>query len=345
MVMKSAVAVGVAVLGLGAQVGLRASPLQAVSEVYVAAATVISGNGGAGSRVNCFSVPSLRPAEHGGTVTALSADGRVMTDSAATWADHQFNGANGPYYVVFESGPWRDITDTSAADHALGLAGSVGVVSVGEQYRIRRHWTVGGVFGPGNETGLYPGLNCAEADGVLLHDAATQRTWSVFYCSASGSEGWQYCDYRLAGAQVIPPAQGIMVQRKVPGDVVCYTSGVAGALSGQALPPDVIIQPGYNLVGTLRAAEPVALPELGLYTGDPATGVAGGSNPSEADNVIVVSADGSVVRYFYLTLPGHQGWYDAKYNPADAVLVEPGAAFFVQRKGGRQAFSWQVPAE
>jgi hypothetical protein len=95
----------------------------------------------------------------------------------------------------------------------------------------------------------------------------------------------------------------------------------------------------------LKPGQSVELEDLGLYTGDSGTGVLGGKNPSEADNLIVVAPNGMTTRYFYLDLPGYEGWYDARYRLADHDQIGPGTAFFMYRKAGQPGFVWQRPGD
>jgi hypothetical protein len=106
------------------------------------------------------------------------------------------------------------------------------------------------------------------------------------------------------------------------------------------------VQPGYNLLGTLKSLSSVSLANLNLYTGDATTGMAGNLNPSLADNLIVVEPDGSVATYFYYyNAGGYQGWVDANgFSDANNVLVPPGSAFFINRQAPG-AFTWSIPAE
>ena len=112
--------------------------------------------------------------------------------------------------------------------------------------------------------------------------------------------------------------------------------------------PGLAITPvfsGFNLLGTLNSQRALKLSELNLYTGNAATGIGSGSNPSVADNLILVHPDTTTSSYFYSDYPGFEGWYDAAFRPAADTLIDAGAAFFLQRKAPRGAFYWTIPAE
>jgi hypothetical protein len=106
------------------------------------------------------------------------------------------------------------------------------------------------------------------------------------------------------------------------------------------------VQPGYNLLGTLKSLSSVTLSNMDLYTGDSTTGMVGNLNPSLADNLIVVQPDGSVTTYFYYYSPGgYHGWINAAgFTDADSVLIPPGSTFFINRQAPGP-FIWTNPAE
>ncbi len=107
----------------------------------------------------------------------------------------------------------------------------------------------------------------------------------------------------------------------------------------------VTIDQGYNLVGTLKSAAPIKLSDLQLYTGNQATGLASGLNPSSSDNLLVVQPNGSTATYFYYNDSVNQGWLNASFSLANNVQITPGTALFICRKAPNGAFNWTIPAE
>jgi len=106
------------------------------------------------------------------------------------------------------------------------------------------------------------------------------------------------------------------------------------------------VEPGYNLVGTLKNLSNLTLGTLNIYTGDPTTGMASGGNTAGSDTLIVVQPDGTTATYFYYKdNSGNQGWLDANYNPSANVLINAGSAFFVHRLTSNGSFNWTIPME
>jgi len=299
---------------------------------------MIQGNGGAGARVNFFALQRVNPVSLAGRVTAVAAGSIV--DTKANWTQNQFNGTNGAFYVEFDSGLKVDITGTDRTTKTLTLANSQTGVAVGNAYRIRRHLTLGDIFGKSNEAGLLAGPNNAQADNVLIYVPQTQQMLTFFYSNVQGFTGWYKDDYTAAAQVIVNPEAGLMVRTKSNRDVVLYGSGPSK--EGVTMMP---VYPGLNLLGTLKAKRALMLSELNIYTGDGTNGLAGGANSAVADNLILVNPDSSTSNYFYSDYPGFQGWYDASYQASGSVTIAPGTAFFLQRKNPRGAFYWVVPAE
>jgi len=204
---------------------------------------------------------------------------------------------------------------------------------------------VASLLGTNNETGLLSGPNPAQADNVLIYMPETQTTLTVFYYSNpsfTSWQGWVRADtFTPAPDQVVYPEEGVMVRRIVASDAHLYLCGPIKL--GVSLAP---VQPGYNLLGTLKSLSSVSLSNLNLYTGDATTGMVGDLNPSLADNLIVVQPDGSVTTYFYYHNPEvYQGWVNAGgFTLANDVQIPAGSAFFINRQAPG-AFTWTIPAE
>jgi hypothetical protein len=284
----------------------------------------------------------VRPILSAGTVASISST--AIIDTNATFVAGEF-GTNGmPAYVEFDNGTMVDIANTTPNSLALALS-TAGRASVGQSYRIRAHFTVASLFGTNNEAGLVAGPNPARADNILLVLPQTQQTLTLFYYSNPSFtpwEGWVRADtFQPDPDQVVYPEQGLMVRRIVPSNAQVYLCGPIK--TGVAV---VAVHPGYNLLGTLKSLSSVTLSNLDLYTGDASTGMVGGLNPSQGDNLIVVNPNGSVSTYFYYYNPGvYLGWVNANgFTLSGGVPMPPGSAFFINRQAPG-AFNWTIPAE
>jgi hypothetical protein len=313
--------------------------VESVTESFVASATSLPGSAGGVPRFSCFSLQMVIPAVYAGTVTSVGSG--TIGDTGANWTQNQFNGTNGTFYAEFDSGWIATISHSDALTKTLSFTAIQPVaIAPGAAYRIRRHVTLADVFGPNNEVGLLGGQNSAEGDNVLLHSPETQVTHAFFYSTVPGFNGWYRDDYTPAAQLVIHPGQGIMIRRRSSPSLDLYLKG--SAKEGMTLSP---IYPGLNLVGTVKGSKTLRLSDLNLYTSNAATGVAGGSNPSLADNLVVINPDSTTATYFYSDYPGFQGWFDGSFRPSGTVMMDAGSAFFINRKAPRGAFYWGVPSE
>jgi hypothetical protein len=311
--------------------------IESTTENFVTTATTIQGNGGTGASLTAFALQAMTPSIYVGTVSSLN--GLSLIDTKASWQDQQFSGSNGLHYVEFASGMMADITQTAAGIKTLTLAGGLpSVPAAGSTFKIHKHLTIADVFGTTNQAGLQPGPNANQADNVILFVPQTQEIVTIFYSNVPGFNGWYLDTYDPAGDLVVYPEQGLMVRSKTSRTLSLVRSGVrrTGAIAAPVFK-------GFNLVGQLKAEAPRKLSQLNLYSGDPSTGLAGGSNPDSADALIFLNPDTTTSTYFYSDYPGFQGWFDNSYRPADNVSVAPGTAFFILRKQQRGLFYWTMP--
>jgi hypothetical protein len=324
---------------LGMAAPSRAPSVESMTDVFVAKATIIKGMTGPQAQITYFALPTMSAPAYSGVVSGIGTG--TLTDASANWQQNQFNGSNGSFYAHFDVGYMADITQTDAATKTLSYPGTLPAgVAVGSKFKIRKHLTLADVFGANNQAGLLAGSSPAQADNVLLHVPETQRTLCFFYSSVPGYIGWYRDDYSPANNTVIYPEQGLMIRRKITGNVVLYLCGATQ--NGLIRAP---VYNGFNLLGTLKTTTSLQLSQLNLYTGDLNTGLAPASNPADADNVILVNPDSTTTICFYSNYPGYVGWYDSTFQPAATVAVAPGTPFFVQRKASRGLFHWSVPQE
>jgi hypothetical protein len=324
------------VLGLAGAATSAWATIETTSPVYVGASTTLAGNGGSGSRLTTFGLRMVQPIAFAGKIS--DTQNNTLTDTNATWADGQFGTSGTQAYVEYDNGVMVDVSNTSASSQSLTLAGSLsGIASVGDSYRVRPHMTIASLFGTNNETGLKVGTTASQADSILLQMAVSQATVTIFYFSNQFGHGWVFGNLQAADRQVIYPEEGVMVLRKVPGDLSLFTCGPVK--TGITVVP---IEPGYNLVGTLKSLNAVTLTNLNLYTGSSTTGMASGFSAGGSDNVLVIAPDGTSTTYFYHTVGG---WVDGSLHSAANVPIAAGSAFFLKRLTADGPFNWTIPAE
>jgi uncharacterized protein (TIGR02597 family) len=269
----------------------------------------------------------------------------MVTDSHAQWSDGQFEGANGPHYIELTSGQYAgltaDIATCSGTTRTLALSVDLSpLLSGGEAYCIRPCWTLASVFGPNDEAGLGGGSSVT-ADEILVLDTCTGVYSSYYYKTAGlGGTGWRsttspFTDQSNARISL---GQGILVQRKQPGDISLKLFGTVKA--GNTLLP---VAPGLNIVANI-APTGMMLGNSGLYTGDSGTGLAGGSLTS-ADQVLLFDGVTYQTYYYKTTGLGGTGWRSASGSSLDAsdTIIPPGGAVLIQRATSRPGFYWKVP--
>lgn len=342
----------VTIIGCLSTATLVSPAAQVVSETYVSTAVTIGGAGTNNHHETWFSLSMVKPFAAAGTITAIGSNS--VSDSSATWATDQFNGARGFYYIEFldtnltstASGLMADILDTDGATKTITLSGDPrSLISVGAKYRIRPHYTFFDIFGPNNEAGLLGGANNNKADIVQI-ESQGKTPVTVFYWSYTNTQtnihGWYTLNTNGYVPQlnfVIYPEQGIRVCRKGSNDVVL-------ALKGQLkqTPTKVPVYPGNNALGALKAFKTMNLTNLNIYTGDNASGFMAGLNPNDADALQITKPDGTPIRYFYFDNGNYKGWMDWEYNPPVSNLIAPGSAFVILRRAATP-FIWNIPGE
>ena len=109
------------------------------------------------------------------------------------WTADEFNGANGEFFIEIISGPYAglmtDILATDVTGKTLTTYDDLSsLLTAGEVYRIRKHRTLGDVFGENNESGLAGGFSVSEADEVMVLNPVTQ-TFLTFYFKTGGFGG------------------------------------------------------------------------------------------------------------------------------------------------------------
>lgn len=300
----------------------------------------VAGTGGATpSQLSFRGLGLTRPIEYQGSAETVQAN--TLTDNEATWADNQFNGA-GAFFVEITSGPAAgttyDITATAGgASKTITVAGTL-PTGANATFKVRKHWTIGTVFGPNNEGGLQGGTE-STADRILVYNG---NGYDAYFYSTGGLPG---IGWRKAGDvtnadktnTVLLPDEGLIVQRQQSAPTKVVLMGAVKTLQTSS----AVIQ-GLNFIGNVYAA-PMTLGSSGLYTGNASTGIAAGT-ASTADQILIYNGS-TYDTYFYSNggLPG-TGW--RKVSGADSPQADTqlpvGSSVIIKRRNPT-AFYWVAP--
>jgi Bacterial Ig domain/Fibronectin type III domain len=301
--------------------------------------------GTTGSQTSAYSylaVNMVNPTSYQGTVTAKGS--LSIADSAGDWTDSQFNGANGSHYLEIVSGSWAglttDIIATDAASKTITTDDDLSsVLTGGEQFRIRKHRTIGDVFGKNNEAKLLGGTSVSTSDEVRVFNPVNQTFLSYYFDTMAG--GWRSSTDASTDASntELYVDQGVSIRRRTGGQVTVVVTGAVKL--GQTIAP---IGANSNLCANMYPAGTMNLGSCGLYTGNSTTGLAGNSKIGSADEVQIWSGS-AFKRYFYKSGgSGGVGWRLSSNTKADAsaTQIPVGASIYVIRKNGRPPFNWKI---
>lgn len=319
------------VLTLASEAQPRISELHGTRAVTVASATS-----------TFASAPLAEPRLALGEIAVVGASS--ITAGANQWPSNLL--AGGPAYLVITQGANAGTTtDIVAASGGVLTLGDdlTGIATAGDRFEVRRHHTLLGLFNRTNSGSLDSGASMTAADNVQF--AKTDGSFeNFFHSTVSGSEGWRDASLVAENNRVVYPEQSFVLKRKAASVTTLFQQGILNSEGGSGnggagATPVVAVVTGTNLV-TSPADRPVTLADLGLHTGDPATGVASATTAANADRIIVPQPNGTQKTYFYHPT---MGWVTSAFQPAGTLVFPPGTAFYIVRKAPRDAFPWQIP--
>lgn len=281
-----------------------------------------------------------------GIATTIGAD--YVIDSTAVWSDGLYNDENGSHYLEITSiggsstapnvGITRTIKSTSESTRKLtftaplpvGISGPVG-------YRVVKHWTIGQLFGANNTAGLKGG-SAITADQVQLWDGTNYESY-YYQTTGIGGTGWRKAGDQVtdASSKVILPSQAIIIRRSETAPLTLVLRG--DVKRGKTL---LTVSPGFNFLPNPYPTA-MTLASCGIYTGDPAKGLAGG-NLVTADQVMVWNGTVYQIYYYQKTGIGGVGWRKAGDLATDAsnTPIPAGSSVIVWRQA-TSGFEWAVP--
>ena len=299
-----------------------------------------------GSKMTFASLPFIRDSKYLGSATALDANRQVVSVAGASWAPDAFSGAAGSHYLEVTSvggsktaaqvGATRSILGNATGELQLAWALPEGL-AVPFEFRVVRHWTLASLFGGSNSVGLRSG-SVRSADHVQLWNGSGYD--SYFYQTAGiGGTGWRRVGDQStdASATVIRPDQNVIIKRVATGSLPVLVSG--WVKNGQSAHGVV---PGFNFVPNPFAL-PVTLAASGLYSGNPSSGLVGGTINS-ADQVLLWNGTAYDTYYYQTSGVGGSGWrrVGSQNTDASGALIRPGFAVILRRKAAN-GFTWNIP--
>jgi uncharacterized protein (TIGR02597 family) len=303
----------------------------------------VNGTGGVGQEALSFRGLGLtRAVEYQGSAETVGTN--TLVDNEATWTDNQFNGANGAYFLEVTTGPGAgtiyDIAGTSAGTKTITLGQNLAAgITAPVTFKVRKHWTIGSVFGPANESGLGGGAQ-GEADEVLIFNPVT-GSFQTFYFKVGGlgGNGWRNASTGAdATNQIIYADDGMLIRRRQSSNVNVVLLGAVktGVTS-------IPVLTGVNYVGNVYAAS-MTLGSSNLYTGSSTTGLVGGAQ-GEADEVLIYNeATKNYLTYYYKVGGlGGNGWRKANDgSDATNAPIPVGSSIVIRRKAAT-GFNWVAP--
>lgn len=335
--LSALVLMSLAVSGLNAQSTASTDP--------VGFTTVnVRGKTTAAKAVTFAVLPMERPDAFVGACTgatfSLDAGRTVITFPTNIFTANQFTGTGNQHYFRLSNGGNAGEFSTIVANTAnsITLADDLNsVLATSSTFAVTPYWTLSTALPAG--AGLQGGTSAAAADTVTIYNANFVGT-AYFYNTTANQ--WR-TGLTASDNVIIPPGSGLGIERKqasaVPivlaGSVPLGTSAVDvnGSTSGTAT--------RYTMVGSAYPLASKRLAEIGLYTGNATTGLAGGTSAAAADTVTIYNlATGVGTAYFYNTSANQ---WRTGLTDASNVTIPEGSAVLVTRKSGRAPFTWYIP--
>jgi uncharacterized protein (TIGR02597 family) len=291
----------------------------------------------AGSAKTLVSPSFVSPGAWSGSLTGVL--GTQLSATGAGWTPSQFAGA---YYVEITSGDYAGLWTDVVANEAGTLTTNDDLssfIAAGTKVVIRKFVTLQDFLGTDNRAGLKSAASLAGADEVVVYKGSVSKIYWYYDGTQGGTAGWYDSQFQPAGTVIIPPGQGVVIQRKAASPLSLVAAGAV-----KRGPTYVAVQSANNVVDSLSPAG-LELRNSNLFTGDAATGVRAGRSLATADEVVLYPATTPRVFWRYDgSQGGAPGWYDASYQPADNVEIPAGASFAIQRKNSGDSFFWVAPS-
>ena len=305
----------------------------------------VRGKTGATKSLSTVVLPMERATAYAGACTGaiFSLDGNnrtVITFASNLFTANQFTGTGNQHYFRLSNGGNAGDFSTIVANTAnsITLTDDLNaVLQVASTFEVNPYWTLGTALPAGG--GLQGGTSAAAADTVTIYNSNFTGT-TYFYNTTAAA--WRT---GITGSDnvIIPPGSGLAIERKqvsgtsivLAGSVPLGTSAVDvnGSTSGTATK--------NTMVGSAYPLASKRLADIGLYTGNSATGVEGGTSAARADTITIYNpATGVGATYFYNSTANQ---WRTGITDASNITIPEGSAILIARKSGRAPFTWYIP--
>ncbi len=305
-----------------------------------------------GNSLNFVGLNMVRPVVHQGWLRVNGSDRSIVSlyahetdlESQLDLEHSQFD--QQPHFLEIRSDSYlgwhSDIIATDGDEDTVQLVDSLpGDIDGSVRYVIRRHWTVGLVFGAENEAGLKAGTPF-DADLVLLWDPTAndhQGGYRQLFYSNNPVFGMGWREVNETGDrsnEIIHFTEGFLIERRGEANTTIRLAGDV-----KPSPTRVLVRSGLNYMSNL---DPIGITTLkgsgfvpGLTQGTPFNG----------DLILIPVVSGSDVsydQYFYSNSPvfGGDGWrkINGSGDQGDTVLPV-GGSYLIERRGSEVPITLQ----
>ncbi|HWB02461.1 MAG TPA: TIGR02597 family protein [Verrucomicrobiales bacterium] len=251
------------------------------------------------------------------------------------------------YYVEVSAGAgegqWANITGNTATALTVDRDLSTFITGGTTTVRIRKHSTIGEVFGTTNTAGLKGADTSAAADEVKLLKPVTHEVKSYFFYDDGAVTQWSDLNLNDAVNVIIGPDQGMVIQRKNGGAAVNVVR-VGHVKTGKTA---VYATPGANVLPVTRAVgDNFTLTLSNLQnTGAQNTRIFGADTSAAADLLRIPQANGQLKDFFFYNDGAVTQWSDLNLNDASNEPLNEGEAFVYIRQAAGGNLTWTVPAQ
>jgi uncharacterized protein (TIGR02597 family) len=319
--------------------GLHAQNAATTDPVGFVTAT-IRGKSGANNANSFISLGMSRPTAFLGVVGTPSLNGSsqtVLTFSGTPFTANQFNGTANRHYLQLTAGPNSGLVTEVLATTAntLTLADNINDVLTANVtgFKVIPYWTLGTALPSGG--GLNGGANATAADTVAIFNNGVPATY--FYNTSVTPNQWRTGGTDASNV-IIPPGNGLLVTRKVAGDVQLVIAGGVPLGATEALIGGGTSSAARNSV----VSNPYPLASVTLANSGLAAVLTGGANATAADTVQIYNSSGVPTTYFYNTTVTPNQWRTGGTD-ASNVTIPQGAAIVINRKANRGSVEWYIP--